>query len=156
MEKRARGQSGEALLLREALAKGRAARPRSFGGDQENRSCCNQDLEAHGVAITSFKKSSRWVCEPAACAEAATLGQGRGPRLTRAEASVGTLPAPRMARLGQGDVHYPCHEAVTLLGRRQGPCPCGQAAMGARSPLNQPDESWEVGSARPRVLLPAL
>lgn len=156
MEKGARGQSGEALLLREALAKGRATRPRSFGGDQENRSCCNQDSEAHGVAITSFKKSSRWVCEPAACAEAATLGQGRGPRLTRAEASVGTSSAPCMARLGQGDVHYPCHEAVTLLGRRQGPCPCGQAAMGARSPLNQPDESWEVGSARPRVLLPAL
>lgn len=156
MEKGARGQSGEALLRREALVKGRAARPRSFGGDQENRSCCNQDSEAHGVAITSFKKSSRWVCEPAACAEAATLGQGRGPRLTRAEASVGTSSAPCMARLGQGDVHYPCHEALTLLGRRQGPCPCGQAAMGARSPLNQPDESWEVGSARPRVLLPAL
>lgn len=42
-------------------------------------SCCNQGSEAHDVAITSFKTWSRWVCEPAACAEWAIPRRERRP-----------------------------------------------------------------------------
>lgn len=60
---------------------GESCFPRSFGGDQEKDPAVIK-TQRHVVLQSLPLRSRAGGFEPAACAEVATPGQGRGPRLT--------------------------------------------------------------------------